>query len=109
MALLAKGMGDALASRDHPAALVAAAFALADGGTRTLPEAWAMLSEHPARIMGLDDRGRIATGLRADLTILNAETRTVEATLAGGRIAYLSGELAARFIDARLPLAVAAE
>jgi alpha-D-ribose 1-methylphosphonate 5-triphosphate diphosphatase len=59
--------------------------------------------------MRLEDRGRIETGLRADLTILNAATRTVEGTICGGRIAYLSGALALRLIAARADFALAAE
>lgn len=109
MALLSKGMGDALASRDHPAALVEAVFALVDSGTRGFTEAWAMISTGPARIMRLEDRGRIETGLRADLTILNAATRTVEGTICGGRVAYLSGALALRLVAARANFALAAE
>ena len=33
----------------------------------SLPQALAMVTATPARTVGLDDRGRIATGLRADL------------------------------------------
>jgi alpha-D-ribose 1-methylphosphonate 5-triphosphate diphosphatase len=73
-----------------------AAFALVDQGLVDLPAAWAMISDAPARIMGLADRGRLAPGLRADVTVLNAETRQVEMTLTKGRVAHLSGELARR-------------
>lgn len=109
MALVTKGMGDALASRDHPATLIEAVHALVDSGTRGFAEAWAMISTNPARIMRLADRGRIDMGLRADLTVLNAETRTVEGTICGGRVAYLSGDLALRLVSARSGLALAAE
>lgn len=109
MALIAKGMGDALASRDHPATLVDAAFALVDSGARTLSEAWAMISTNPARIMRLADRGRIAPGLRADLAIMNAATRAVEGTICAGRISHLSGDLALRLMGARTAARLAAE
>jgi alpha-D-ribose 1-methylphosphonate 5-triphosphate diphosphatase len=109
MALITKGKGDALASRDHPATLAAAAFALVEAGVRSLPEAWAMVSARPAAIMGLPDRGRIAMGLRADLVLLNTETRGIEGTFAGGRVAFLSGALAHRFLASRAELALAAE
>jgi dihydroorotase len=33
----------------------------------------ALMSAHPARILGLDDRGRIAAGLRADLVIVDTQ------------------------------------
>ena len=32
-----------------------------------LPDAVAMISDHPARMSGLPDRGRLETGMRADL------------------------------------------
>jgi alpha-D-ribose 1-methylphosphonate 5-triphosphate diphosphatase len=41
---------------------------LADGeDASSLPRALAMVTSTPARTVGLDDRGRIMTGLRADL------------------------------------------
>jgi alpha-D-ribose 1-methylphosphonate 5-triphosphate diphosphatase len=58
---------DALASDYVPASLVEAAF-LADAVTDIdLPRAVALITDRPARMCGLHDRGRIATGLRADL------------------------------------------
>ena len=59
-----------------------------------------MISEAPARIMGLGDRGRLDQGMRADLVAMNPETRRVEMTLSAGRIAHLSGELARRVAEA---------
>ncbi len=58
---------DALASDYVPASLVEAVFACRD---ITLPDAVAMVTDHPARMAGLADRGRIAPGLRADLVRL---------------------------------------
>jgi alpha-D-ribose 1-methylphosphonate 5-triphosphate diphosphatase len=63
-----------------------------------------MISTAPAEVLGLHDRGRIEPGLRADLVVVNAETREIEATIAGGRMAYLSGEVARRFLAAPQPL-----
>jgi len=40
---------------------------LVDEGICTLPEAVAMVSRAPARAAGLDDRGSLEPGLRADL------------------------------------------
>ena len=48
--------------------------------------------------MGLTDRGTLAPGQRADLVIVEADTRRVAGTIAGGRMAYLAGELALRMI-----------
>lgn len=64
--LLAAGAVDALASDYVPPALVEAAFAAADAGL-SVPAAIALVTSGPARMAGLTDRGRIATGLRADL------------------------------------------
>lgn len=108
--LIRAGLCDALASDDHYPSLGAAAFRLVDEGLADLPRAWAMISERPAEIMGLADRGRIDYGRRADLAIVNAETRAVEATISGGRLAYLTGDAAARFLTAAGgALALAAE
>ena len=51
-----------------------------------LREAIAMASLVPARVLGLDDRGRLAPGLRADLALLDAELSCVETVAAGKRI-----------------------
>ena len=94
--LVAEGLVDALMSDYYYPALPQAAWALVDAGLSDLPAAWAMISDAPARIMGLGDRGRIADGLRADLVAVNPLTRRVEMTLSAGRVAHLSGELARR-------------
>jgi alpha-D-ribose 1-methylphosphonate 5-triphosphate diphosphatase len=64
--LIAAGAVDALASDYVPPALVEAAFAAADAGL-SVPDAVALVTAGPARLARLDDRGRIAVGLRADL------------------------------------------
>jgi alpha-D-ribose 1-methylphosphonate 5-triphosphate diphosphatase len=58
---------DALASDYVPASLVEAAFICVGESGITLPQAVALVTGRPARMAGLDDRGRIALGLRADL------------------------------------------
>jgi alpha-D-ribose 1-methylphosphonate 5-triphosphate diphosphatase len=58
---------DCFASDYVPPALLEAAFRTAEAGYATLPEAIAMVTEHPARMVGLADRGALAPGLRADL------------------------------------------
>ena len=68
-----------------------------------------MVSSRPAEILRLPDRGVIAQGKRADLTIVNAATRRVEATIARGRLAYLAGEAGRRFLAAPEALRLAAE
>ncbi len=107
--LVAEGACDALVSDYYYPALSQAAFKLADNGVLTFAKAWEMISTRPAAIMGLADRGTLDTGKRADLTIINADTRQIEATMAGGRWTHLCGEVAARVSDAPARLSVAAE
>ncbi len=54
------------------------------------------LTSTPARVLGLRDRGRIAPGLRADLTLLDRRTLEVRSVIAGGRILMEDGILHAR-------------
>jgi alpha-D-ribose 1-methylphosphonate 5-triphosphate diphosphatase len=62
------GILDVLSSDYIPFSLLHAAFALSDQvDTISLPNAIAMVTSTPARTVGLDDRGRIETGRRADL------------------------------------------
>jgi len=60
------GVLDVLSSDYVPFSLMHAPFILADEGM-DLPKAIAMVSTTPARTVGLDDRGAIAEGLRADI------------------------------------------
>ena len=96
--LVAAGLCTALASDYHYPSLRRAAFLVADESLATFAEAWALVSSGPAGVLGLGDRGRFEPGLRADLTILDAQTRRVAATMAAGRFSFLSGEAAARFV-----------
>ena len=65
-ALLAAGLVDALASDYVPTSLIEAAFHPHDPAL-TLPQSVALVTDHPARIARLHDRGRLHPGLRADL------------------------------------------
>lgn len=107
--LIRRGMCDALVSDYYYPALSRAAFRLVDDGILDLPAAWAMISTRPAEILCLADRGVIAYGKRADLCVVNEETRRVEATLSAGRLTHLTGEAAHRFLGSRAELAMAAE
>ncbi|KPP84397.1 MAG: phosphonate metabolism protein PhnM [Rhodobacteraceae bacterium HLUCCO07] len=60
------GLLDILSSDYVPSALMSAAFLLADLWD-DLPRAIATVTANPARAAGLEDRGRVATGLHADL------------------------------------------
>ena len=60
------GLLDALSSDYVPASLLHAAWLLTGEAGFSLPEAVAVVTAKPAAMVGLDDRGRIAAGLRAD-------------------------------------------
>lgn len=94
--LVAMGQCDALASDYHYPSPRRAALFLARSGVCDFESAWHLVSEGPAQVLGLTDRGTFAPGNRADLVILHNDTHRVAATLSGGRFSYLSGDIAAR-------------
>lgn len=51
-----------------------------------LPLVSRLLSENPARSLGLSDRGRLAEGLRADLVVLGADMQVVQVYVGGEAI-----------------------
>ncbi len=65
--LAAEGVLDALSSDYVPTSLLHAAFILHRDLGEPLPDAMAVVSRNPARMVGLDDRGEIAPDMRADL------------------------------------------
>ncbi|MBR9842294.1 MAG: alpha-D-ribose 1-methylphosphonate 5-triphosphate diphosphatase [Rhodobacteraceae bacterium] len=107
--LVRAGLCDVLVSDYYYPALSQAAFRLADEGILPLEKAWKMISETPARIMGLADRGHFDYGRRADVAIVNASTRAIEGTISAGRITHLVGEAAHRFFGTGRSLRMAAE
>jgi len=96
--LIAMGLCTALASDYHYPSLRRAAFLVSDAGLLPLAEAWRLVSAGPATVLDLGDRGHLTPGQRADLVVLDARTRAVCAVLSEGRISYLTGEAAVRFI-----------
>lgn len=102
-ALVRAGLCDGLVSGGHSAAPLIAAFRLADLGVLSFERTWRLVSEVPAQILRLPDRGVIAPGKRADLVVVHAATRRVEATIAGGRLGFLAGEAARRFPGSAMP------
>lgn len=107
--LVAEGLCDALASGLEPDGAARAAWWLVDRGLAPLPRAWALVSSRPAEILCLPDRGRLDPGMRADVAIVNARTRAVEATISAGRLVHATGEAAARFAALAEPRQLAAE
>lgn len=107
--LIRAGLCDGLVSDYHIPALPLAAWRLVDDGILPLERAWGLISTGPARVKGMTDRGVIASGMRADLVIVDQQTREIAATIAGGRMSHLSGRAAARFVEAGAALRMAAE
>jgi alpha-D-ribose 1-methylphosphonate 5-triphosphate diphosphatase len=96
--LIAMGLCDALASDYHYPSPRRAALMLARAGLLDLGAAWGLVSSGPAQLLGLSDRGDFSVGKRADMVILDRASERVAATLSGGRLSYMSGEIATRFI-----------
>jgi alpha-D-ribose 1-methylphosphonate 5-triphosphate diphosphatase len=65
--LVEHGLLDALSSDYVPVSMLHGAFQLHHQLGMPLPQAIAPVSRNPAAMIGLDDRGTIAAGLRADL------------------------------------------
>ena len=65
--LVRQGAVDAFASDYVPASLVEAAFQCGRETGITLPQSIALVSDRPAQLAGLSDRGRLAPGFRADV------------------------------------------
>lgn len=65
--LARNGLLDILSSDYVPGSLLSAAMRLVDDDILSLPQAIATVSDNPAQATGLNDRGQIAVGLRADL------------------------------------------
>jgi len=85
--LAQEGLLDILSSDYVPSSLMMAAFQLERDAGWSLPQAIATVSSTPARAVGLDDRGAIEVGLRADI---------VRVGMSGGlpvpRATYVRGE-----------------
>ncbi len=92
------GICDILSSDYYYPAMARAAFILTDRGAFDLARAWAMISANPAAATGLTDRGTIEAGKRADVVLFDPAERKLIATIAGGRLAHLSAEGAARLV-----------
>jgi alpha-D-ribose 1-methylphosphonate 5-triphosphate diphosphatase len=65
--LLGRGLLHILSSDYVPASPLQAVFQLVADGVLGLPEGARLISGNPARAVGLDDRGEIAVGKRADV------------------------------------------
>lgn len=94
---IAAGLVDLLAADYAPAALLQGALSLVRDGTIDLVAAARLLSQGPAAAVGLADRGRIASGLLADLAIVEpGERPRLRATIRRGRPIYWDGAMGNR-------------
>lgn len=85
------GFCNVLASDYYYPSILHAAFRIAREGVAPLGWAWNLVSENPARAANLQDRGRLAEGLRADIIVVDDSDPMhprVVATIAGGRMVY---------------------
>jgi len=69
---LRAGVVDGLAADYHPASLLHAAFRIHREGVLPLHQAVGLVSQNIAAMCGLEDRGRLEVGLRADLVLLRS-------------------------------------
>ena len=73
--LVEAGLCDVIASDYMPTALLASAFVMAAEGCCSLPAALRLVTEGPAEMAGLVDRGRLTVGARADLALVDDRDR----------------------------------
>jgi alpha-D-ribose 1-methylphosphonate 5-triphosphate diphosphatase len=90
------GVVDILATDYYPAAMLQVAFKLARDGVLPLHEAVKLIAQNPADAVGLHDRGRIATGLKADLVLVeeSADHPRIRAVLRDGHPIYWDAHMA---------------
>jgi alpha-D-ribose 1-methylphosphonate 5-triphosphate diphosphatase len=102
--MVARGLCSVLASDYYYPAPLVAAFRLAEIGVAPIEKAWPLVSGLPASAVGLNDRGRIEVGRRADLILVDpaaAGRPRIVAVLVAGRIVHLTeaGRLGIRHDD----------
>lgn len=82
---IADGLCTVLASDYYYPAPLHAVFRLHDKGVLPLEKGWSLVSANPAVAAGLDDRGVLSSGLRADLLVVDKQTRKIRAVFVKGR------------------------
>lgn len=90
--MVGKGLCTVLASDYYYPSLAAAPFRLANDGVLPLGEAWALVAENAAASVGLDDRGQLNPGMRADVVLIEQRPDplppAIVATIVGGRMVH---------------------
>jgi alpha-D-ribose 1-methylphosphonate 5-triphosphate diphosphatase len=92
------GLCSVLASDYHYPSPLHAAFKLASRDNAGFAEVWNLVSANAAAAAGLDDRGRLEHGKRADIILVDARDvrhPQVVATFVGGRLVYTAANLIA--------------
>ena len=87
---IAAGVADCLCADYSPASLIVAIFKLAHDGDLDLPSAVRMVTANPAKAAGLDDRGEITVGKKADLAVIShfGDLPQVSSVWTHGKLAY---------------------
>lgn len=88
----AAGVLDILAADYHPSAMLPAVLVLSQTDPEGLAGATRLTTLNPARALGLEDRGEIRVGLRADLMVASDEgVGRVHGTICEGKPVYSNG------------------
>lgn len=89
--LISEGACDFLCSDYHPTSLLQAPYVMTAELGLNLSAGFAMVSSVPASLAGLTDRGRIASGLPADLLVIDdSHVPKVVMAMKEGDVAYSS-------------------
>jgi alpha-D-ribose 1-methylphosphonate 5-triphosphate diphosphatase len=92
-ALVKLGFCSVLCSDYHYPSMLHAPYIIARNQTATFADAAALVTANPAKLAGLEDRGSLATGSRADIILVTpGPTPKLTATIAAGRLAYIAPE-----------------
>jgi alpha-D-ribose 1-methylphosphonate 5-triphosphate diphosphatase len=94
--LVAEDLVTALASDYHYPSLWAAMEQIAE--TRGWGYASALVSAGPANVLGLDDRGLLQIGKRADFIVVHQDKMQIQGTFAAGKPTFVTGDLAERLM-----------
>lgn len=87
--LVKEGVCDYLCSDYHPASLLMSPYRLKEDVDLALEDGFAMISSTPARLAGLEDKGEIAKGKKADIVIIDeSHFPKVVLTFKDGEVVY---------------------
>ena len=102
--LLKLGYCSVLVSDYYYPSLLQSIWYLLDHKICSIENAWALISENPAKALNINKRGAIKVNNYADLVIINPRTREIEATICNGKIANICKSAADRFVKSSNPV-----